>query len=68
MKKIPCLSDREASAVIRRVCKKHGLDAELVNEVAAIVQSRAGEGRRFGINEDFEDALRRFAARKEPQA
>lgn len=68
MKKIPCLCDREARTIIRRACNKHGLDTELVNDVVAIVQSRSGEGRRFGINEDFESALQRFSERRGREA
>jgi len=61
MKAPPCFEDPESKKIIRKICEEHRIDMDLLKDLCEIVNVHAGSGRRFGLPEDIEAVLDRFA-------
>jgi hypothetical protein len=60
MKAPPCFEDAESKRIIRQICEDHRIDIDLLKDICELVQERAGEGKRVGIDAEISDILSRF--------
>jgi len=60
MKAPPCFEDAESKRIIRQICDDHRIDIDLLRDICELVQERAGEGKRVGIDAEISDILSRF--------
>jgi hypothetical protein len=63
MKAPPCFDDPETKKMIRSICDKHKLDAELLKDICELVLDHSGSGRRFGLDDELASIVNRFLSR-----
>lgn len=59
-RKLPILSEAKSRAVIRAICKRHGVSIELLQQMVEIQREHLGRGKQIGISQDFSAAIADF--------
>lgn len=57
---LPLWSDDDARAVLVRVCRRHGVPVDVIDELVSVQRDRLHQERAHGINLRFEEILGRI--------
>lgn len=59
-----CFVDNESREIIIELCKKNGIDIQLLEELIEAMQKYSGSGRRDGITSDITEVIDSFLKRE----
>lgn len=57
---LPIISDPQSKAILKALCREHGLTLDLLTQLVEIQRENLGRGRQIGISQDFSAALAEF--------
>lgn len=57
---LPIISDPQSKAILKGLCREHGLTLDLLSQLIEIQRDNLGRGKQIGITQDFSAALADF--------